>query len=319
MSEPLPTPRVAVAIPCYNQARFLSQAIESALNQTRPPDEIIVVDDGSPDNTAEVAAAYPQVRYHRQANGGVSAARNAGLAITTCDHILFLDADDTLEPETIALGLACLQANPEAAFAYGGYREVDEALTLIHEHPVNPTGQTYGGLLTGNHIVMPGAVLYRASPLKEVGGFDTSLTSWEDHDVYLKLARAHPVACYSSIAGNYRRHGTSMSRNSLRMLKVGHVVLDRQRPHVQGQPSLEEALRKGRVNLDRYYGDQLASAILSGLCSRRTVLPSIASFWKGLQHNWRLVLWLARTGAIKITGKITSKINGKTVQPRSTR
>ena len=87
---------VSVVIPCYNQAHFLGEAIESVLAQTYPHLEIVVVDDGSTDNTGEVAARYPGVRYVRQENQGLAAARNTGLRHSSGDYLVFLDADDRL-------------------------------------------------------------------------------------------------------------------------------------------------------------------------------------------------------------------------------
>src|SRR5215212_9690625 len=91
-------PLVSVVIPCYNQAHFLSEAIESVLAQTHPNFEIIVVDDGSTDNTSEVAARYPGVRHIRQDNQGLAAARNTGLRESKGTCLVFLDADDRLLP-----------------------------------------------------------------------------------------------------------------------------------------------------------------------------------------------------------------------------
>src|SRR5215210_2105808 len=95
------TPLVSVIIPCYNQAHFLGEAIESVLGQSYPNFEIVVVDDGSPDDTAEVAARYPEVRYICQDNQGLSAARNTGLGQSEGEYVVFLDADDRLLPEAL--------------------------------------------------------------------------------------------------------------------------------------------------------------------------------------------------------------------------
>src|SRR5258708_3362172 len=97
-------PPVSVIIPCYNGRRFLSQAIDSVLVQTIVPGEIIVVDDGSTDDSAEVAESYgPPVRVIRQANQGESAARNVGIAAARGDYLLFLDADDLLESQSLEI------------------------------------------------------------------------------------------------------------------------------------------------------------------------------------------------------------------------
>src|SRR6266446_9539630 len=100
---------VSVVIPCYNQAHFLGEAIDSALAQTYPHLEIVVVDDGSTDNIAAVVARYPGVRYFRQENQGLAAARNTGLRHSVGERLVFLDADDRLMPGAIEVGLACFR------------------------------------------------------------------------------------------------------------------------------------------------------------------------------------------------------------------
>ena len=98
----------SVIIPCYNQAHFLHEAIESASAQTYSHREILVVDDGSTDNTAKVTAGYPGVRYVRQENLGVASARNTGFKQSRGEYLVFLDADDRLLPEALRVGVDCL-------------------------------------------------------------------------------------------------------------------------------------------------------------------------------------------------------------------
>ena len=114
-------PLVSVIITSYNQARFLSDAIESVLTQTYSQFEIVVVDDGSTDNASEVVARYPAVRYIRQDNQGLSAARNTGLHESNGAYLVFLDADDRLLPVALETGVDCLQAHPECGFVSGHY------------------------------------------------------------------------------------------------------------------------------------------------------------------------------------------------------
>jgi glycosyltransferase involved in cell wall biosynthesis len=243
---------VAVAVACYNQGHFLAQALASILAQSRPADEIILVDDGSTDDTAQVAARYPSVRYIRQRNGGLSAARNTALASTEAELILFLDADDCLAPEALASAVARLVADRRLAFVYGGYREVDVDLTTLSVHQARHSDNPFDDLLSlGNFIAMHGTVLYDAARLRESGGFDVTLDSCEDYDVFLRLARRHPVAAYDGVAADYRRHGQSLSRHSLRMVATSLRVLDR---HVATPAQRALARRAKQVMLDFYLG-----------------------------------------------------------------
>src|SRR5204863_2461379 len=117
-------PLTSIVIPCYNQAHFLPEAIESALSQTHRPIEVIVVDDGSPDNAAEVVARYPHVRYVRQENQGLGGARNAGFRVSKGEYIVFLDADDRLTPNALESHLACFAVHSEAGFVVGDIDQI---------------------------------------------------------------------------------------------------------------------------------------------------------------------------------------------------
>src|SRR5882672_136402 len=115
---------ISIVIPCYNQAHFLAEAIESVLAQIWPADEIIVVDDGSTDNPGQVAARYPQVRCIRQENQGLPGARNTGLRESHGDYLVFLDADDRLTPQALAVGMQHLNARPECVLVAGHYQNI---------------------------------------------------------------------------------------------------------------------------------------------------------------------------------------------------
>src|SRR4051794_23095793 len=122
---------VSVVIPAFNHAAFLSAAIKSVLGQSDSSYELIVVDDGSTDDTRAVVARYRQVRYVYQENRGLSAARNAGLRLSIGAFVVFLDADDILEPQALAVGRANLVAHPDWAFVSGAHRRVDTELRPI--------------------------------------------------------------------------------------------------------------------------------------------------------------------------------------------
>ncbi|MGE4430717.1 MAG: glycosyltransferase family 2 protein, partial [Sphingobium sp.] len=210
--------RIGVALACCNQAHFLGDAIRSILAQTHRVDEIIVVDDGSCDATRQVSTSFPEVTYHFQENGGLSSARNTGLRLCGCERILFLDADDLLKPTAIADGMARFDEVPDAAFVYGGYMEVTEYRELMFARNAVEHEDAFAGLLLGNHVSMHGTVIYNAEMLRDSGGFDTGLKSCEDYDVFLRLARRHPIAAYDSIGAEYRRHGNNMTGNHIRMM-----------------------------------------------------------------------------------------------------
>jgi glycosyltransferase involved in cell wall biosynthesis len=227
--------KVSIAIACYNQGHYLADAIESVLAQTRMAEELIVVDDGSRDNTAAVAARYPQVIYKWKKNGGLASARNAGLAHASGDRILFLDADDLLLPNAICDCLAAFEQGGAPAFVYGGYREIDADRTPRMEMRPEAQNDSFVRLLTGNYISMHGTVMYATAALRLAGGFDETLAACEDYDLYLRLAREHAFRSYPQIAAEYRRHDASMTRNNLLMIEMSRKVLRRQRRFARGR------------------------------------------------------------------------------------
>ena len=120
MGQPGPTDLVTVVVRCYNGAAYLGEALESALNQTHPAVEVLVIDDGSTDHSPAIAQSYP-VRYLRQENRGLSGARNTGIGQSRGRYLVFLDADDRLLPGAIASGLRILRQQPACVLAVGAH------------------------------------------------------------------------------------------------------------------------------------------------------------------------------------------------------
>ncbi len=250
------SPLVSIVIACFNQGHFLAQAINSALAQTWRPLEVVVVDDGSTDDTPAVIARYPDVVNLRQANQGVAAARNAGLRASRGRYILFLDSDDFLVPEAIELGMRALTAHPEYAFVSGEYCKTDEK-GVPEGNPVSIEGvdEPYLALLRGCYIMMPATVLYRRDILEQVGGFDLRVRTCEDYDLYLKIARQFPAGYVHELMAYYRKHGDSATRNMKRFFFGALEVLERQRPYFDSDVRRKAAYRKGvRIYSSFYFG-----------------------------------------------------------------
>lgn len=246
------SPLVSVVIPCYKQAKFLPDAIESVLAQTYKNFEIIVVDDGSPDDTRRVVAAYPQVRCAPRENGGLSAARNTGLQVSRGKFVVFLDADDRLLPEALQYGLNCFHLHPESAFVFGHFRLVTEGGHPLKEFSQNnPGGDRYEAMLMHNYIGMHATVMYRRAIFDEVVGFDATYQSCEDYELYLRIARRHPVHSYSQVVAEYRRHGNAMSVEAPQMLRAAMRVLAAQWPQIRSNATLVRACRKGVRHMTR--------------------------------------------------------------------
>lgn len=197
---------VSIIIPCYNYAHFLSEAIDSALRQTYPNIEILVIDDGSRDATANIAARYRnQVQYFYKSNGGLSQARNYGVRQCNGQYIVFLDADDLLEPTFIEECLEILLANPKFAFVYTQLRYFGN-VEQITNHPDYDVER----LKLGNYI--NACALLKKDLVCRHPYDESNRTSWEDWDFYLTLAsQGYYGILLNKPLVRYRRHGESMT------------------------------------------------------------------------------------------------------------
>jgi glycosyltransferase involved in cell wall biosynthesis len=239
-------PLVSVVIPCYRQAHYLAQAIESALAQTYPHVEILVVDDGSPDNAAEIAARYPGVRCIGQPNRGVSEARNLGIRSSTGSFLIFLDADDRLRPGAIEIGLDCFRQHPEVAFVSGRLRFISaDGSTLYEKQGHTVDASHYAAMLHRNYISAPCGAMCRRDVFESIDGFNPLLSVCADYDFYLRVLRQFPAWSHDLEVAEYRRHGLGLSAGSGHMLREALIVLRQQRRYVRRDPALTVAYRQG--------------------------------------------------------------------------
>jgi glycosyltransferase involved in cell wall biosynthesis len=250
-------PPVSVVIPTFNHAHYLGEAIASALNQVDVRPEIIVVDDGSTDDPAAVVGTYPGVRFLRQPNSGLAAARNTGWRNATGMFIVFLDADDRLLPNALRTNLQTFSTCPDCGFVYAAYAFIDDAgKPLQRAHLTEISADPFASFLRSNLIGMHATVMYRRDVLEESGGFDPSLPACEDYDLFLRISRTHPVAFSTEIVAEYRLHDTNMSRNLPFMLHWALAVLQKQWPAIADKPEYRAAYRAGRRGWCRYYVGQ---------------------------------------------------------------
>jgi|CXWL01.1.fsa_nt_gi glycosyltransferase involved in cell wall biosynthesis len=205
---------VSAVIPAFNAAPFLADAIRSLLSQSRGPLEVIVIDDGSVDETAEIAASFgPPVFCTTQKNRGMAASRNAGIAQARGKWIGFLDADDTWMPSKIEKQLATLDAQPSRRVCYSKWLVVNSQLQPLLEQGTPPSGRAIEDLLfTGNVVGSVCTGLVDAELLRSIGGFDESLSHCADWDLWIRLARKTEFAYVSEALVTYRQHGANLSR-----------------------------------------------------------------------------------------------------------
>jgi glycosyltransferase involved in cell wall biosynthesis len=221
---------VSVVIPAYNAATYLRTAIESVLAQDTPHAvEVIVVDDGSVDDTAGVAAGFgAKVRLIRQANSGVSAARNAGIRASSGELIALLDADDVMLPGRIVRQVEGFRADPELVLCCSSIRHIDATGALTPDQPAPLVGATLRPpestirLFKRNFICTSG-VMFRRRAFDQLGGFDTRLTHAEDCELWLGLSRVGGLLVLAEALTSYRLHGNQSIRNEAAMA-VGRLA-----------------------------------------------------------------------------------------------
>ncbi len=259
---------VSVIIPCYQQGRFLAEAIESVLAQSHAEYEIIVVDDGSTDDTAEVAARYPEVRYLRQSNGGTSTARNLGIRESHGNYLVFLDADDILLPHALRTGISALAGRADCAMTFGSCRFVDAGRNML---PVSRRAldrdDYYLAFLRRCYVGHPAAAMFRRCILNTGAKFDESLPVCSDYEFYLQVARQWPVYCHNETVSEYRQHTEQKSSNRRRMVDYVVKILEEQAPFTRGNKAYEKMSRKGIQIVRHDYSRELLTQAWKNLRS----------------------------------------------------
>ena len=230
---------ISIIIPCHNYGWLLAATLDSVLQQTYQNWECIIVDDGSTDNTAEIALIHEKLdsrfRYIHCEKGGVSAARNTGIRAARGEYLQFLDSDDLLVPTKLAMQVAFLQANQLVSIVYGDVRFFQhgkpETLSTSQDFndrtqqwmtPMQGSGNAVIELLIVNNQSVVQAPLIRVELAAKVGGFNETLVSMEDWDYWLRCAFQGATFAYLDTADTWslvRIHPGSASRNTGRMLR----------------------------------------------------------------------------------------------------
>lgn len=235
---------VSVVIPTYNSAHYLAAAMDSVIAQTFRDFEVLVIDDGSDDETEMVMRRYgAPVRFFRQRNSGVAVARNRGIEESRGRYVAFLDADDTWLPEKLEQQLKSLKKAPGAEACYSARILVDDALRPLKLLRSERRGGTLEDLLClGNVVGSPTAVVASRGLLRETGGFDPEMSQCADWDMWVRLAALTEFVNVNEPLATYRQHGANMSlnvplleRDSLRVLEKGFAM-----------PGLSDSLRAQR-------------------------------------------------------------------------
>lgn len=279
---------VSVVIPTYNRARYVPAAVESVLRQSREKLECLVIDDGSTDGTEEALRRLrgdSRLRYVRQENRGVAAARNRGIALSGGAYVAFLDSDDLWEPERLALQVPVLEALPEVGIVFSDFSaaypdgrvdpsHVRRYFSVLDEYglawddvfahrekavpgyeggPPLRWGDIYGTMLFGN-VVLTSTSLVRRGVFTQVGTFDESYSTLEDYDLFLRITRAYRAAYIDRPLVRYRysEHQLSGEEHYGQLCENLITIFNRQVAGIEDQKFLRRNRRKLRRRLAEY-------------------------------------------------------------------
>ncbi len=212
--SPPARPAVCVIIPTYNRAALLAASLDSVVAQTFTDYEIIVVDDGSDDDTAQRVASRDQsIRYLSQSNQGVSEARNHGLRVARGEFVAFLDSDDLWTPTFLERTVGHLRRQPEHALVFTGYTPTDEVGKPLSGRRKKLHGGDVTADLFASTFIHTSAVVARAAIIRDAGGFDGRLTHNEDYDLWLRLSLRNRFGLIPEPLCLRRCHSNSLSRD----------------------------------------------------------------------------------------------------------
>jgi glycosyltransferase involved in cell wall biosynthesis len=274
MEKPVITiPLVSVIIPAFNAQDLIAETIDSILAQTYGNVEIIVVDDGSTDETSRIVRGYgPRVHYYHQSNsGGCAVPRNTGLKHCSGDFICFIDADDLMVPDRIACQVDFMERHPDVGLVFSDYRNFNENGPYATSHfrtcpRLWPLLQDRMELVLENactylaeeNFGIAGSFMFRKSLLAFESGFETTLKSCEDFHFYYRLARHTPVGIINKIGIMRRLHENNMSGNSVRMLSEGirsRTLLRESEKELGARSLLNRYIADCQSSLARFYAD----------------------------------------------------------------
>ncbi|MHC5768216.1 MAG: glycosyltransferase family 2 protein [Nostoc sp.] len=224
-------PKVSIVIPAYNSLKFLPETMESVFKQTFKDFEVLVVNDGSSDDTEHWVSqiADPRFKLITQENQGLSGARNTGIAHASGEYIAFLDADDLWEPTKLEKQVLCLEENSEIGLVYTWVALIDENGNFTGRVFKNYAENDVWHKLIEHNIVESGSVaMVRRQCFDTCGVFDRNLRSFvEDWDMWLRIASRYPFKVMKEPLVYYRQHSTSASKNWEAMARSFEIVIEK--------------------------------------------------------------------------------------------
>ncbi len=280
---------VSAIIPCYNSAKYLPEAIESVLKQTYKHIEIIIVNDGSTDDTDDIVNPYlDRIKYIKQANAGPAAARNKGISHANGEYIAFLDADDLWCADKIQKQIEIIGTSTDIALVYSKFENFcNETGEKLSEMPDStPSGGLFDLILQKN-IILLSSVLARQSYLLDVGCFDESLITAEDTNLWLKIAYKYPIQAIPEVLVYRRMHrGNISSRVDINVGTLDNLDLIVKRyptvaPHIYLPMKAAYKVRGTALATDLFYGSQYEKChfVCKKLIAMHIVNPMLLTYF----------------------------------------
>ncbi|GFO72540.1 hypothetical protein BJAS_P2886 [Bathymodiolus japonicus methanotrophic gill symbiont] len=249
-----PCMEISLIIPTYNRCSLLKRALNSVFKQSRKPDEIIVVDDGSIDNTAEMLAdEFPLVRVIRQSNKGVSAARNAGIQQAKSDWIALLDSDDTWQAEKLATQFLALQRSADTKICHTEEIWIRKGVRVNAMHKHKKAGGWIFKQCLPLCAMSPSSIIIHRSVFDDVGLFDESLPACEDYDLWLRISAKYPVLFIEQqLIKKYGGHEDQLSHkywgmDRFRIQTLEKIISQGELSEENKQDAIQMLLKKARI------------------------------------------------------------------------
>jgi glycosyltransferase involved in cell wall biosynthesis len=276
--------KVSTLIPSYNAAKYLPVAIKSVINQTYDDWEIVIIDDGSTDNTRAVVEPYGRalggkLQYVYQSNRGLPAARNSGIRHARGELIALLDADDSWLPARLARGVEVMNADKNIGLVHSKVARIDVDGNVVR-YPIYPSKYLSGRIARHiytrrAHISCP-SVLFRKACLDSVGMFDEAMATTEDRDLWFRIAERFEIAYIDEVLANWRVTPGSMSSN-LNKMRDGQIAFAHK--HYEKGACTQAELHEALAEIHREQGD----AFFSG----GEVARSIKLYFRSVLYNPR--------------------------------
>ena len=286
-------PKVSVITPTYNRAHFICETIDSVLAQTYKDYEIIVVDDGSTDNTKEVLMRYgDKVRYFYQQNQGQATASNYAVSQSLGEYLAFIDDDDLWLPAKLERQVEVLEKNPELGFVCSESHAFKENGQIVHWKKEKLKTEDFQSMFDGNFIIHATVVL-RKKCFQDVGGYDARLRTTQDYDLWLRLTRKYKFLYMNIPLTKYRVHNHNLHKNLKQKLK-DHLFIFRKEENVS-----HLNLYQRRIKIAREYHDFVADYVRqkdyfgAANCCLQSIIryPFVGIYyWPGKKNNIRSLL-----------------------------